>query len=134
MGEISDRIGPRKMQMICMFLIPILPFSWIFITQLWQVVLLNILGGILWGTFSLVSFNFLLTLTPDAQRARYSALYQMVVTFALAGGAAFGAWLVTAVSYQAIFFASAVGRTLAAIMFARMMRENRPKRGNLLSS
>jgi MFS family permease len=134
MGEIADRIGPRKMQMVCMFLIPILPFSWIFITQLWQVVLLNILGGILWGTFSLVSFNFLLTLTPDAQRARYSAIYQMVITFALAGGAAFGAWLVTAYSYQAIFFASGTGRLLGAIMFAWLLRGDRPSRHNLLSS
>jgi MFS family permease len=126
MGEIADRIGPRKLQMMCMFLIPILPFSWIFITQFWQVILLNILGGILWGTYTLVSFNFLLTLAPDAQRARYSALYQMVVTFALAGGAAFGSWLVTTVSYQAIFFASGVGRVLAAIMFARLMQDDKP--------
>ena len=74
----------------------------------------------------MVCFNFLLPSPPTRQRARYSALHQMVVTFALAGGAAFGSWLVTAVSYQAIFFASGVGRVLAAFMFARMMREDKP--------
>ncbi|MEJ5225017.1 MAG: MFS transporter, partial [Anaerolineales bacterium] len=93
MGELADRWGPARVQMIFMFLIPILPFLWMFITQLWQVVALNLLGGILWGAFELASFNFLLMLTPAAQRARYSAIYQVIVMIALSGGAAFGGFI-----------------------------------------
>jgi MFS family permease len=118
MGEVADRIGPRRMQMLCMLLIPILPASWVFITRLWQVVLLNLFGGALWGVFNLVSFNFLLTLTPDAQRARYSAVYQILVTLALAVGAACGAWVIGRWGYHAIFIGSAAGRLLAAVLFA----------------
>jgi len=120
-GRISDRMGPRKVQLISMFLIPILPAAWIFITRLWQVVLLNSFGGVMWGAFNLVSFNFLLSLTPTAQRARYSAFYQILITLALAGGAAFGSWVVTEWGYQAVFLWSAVGRLIAALLFLRFV-------------
>ncbi len=118
MGEIADRLGPRRVQVLCMLLIPILPASWIFITQLWQVILLNVLGGVLWGAFNLVSFNFLLTLTPDAQRARYAAVFQTFVTVSLAAGAAFGAWVIGRWGYTGIFTGSALGRVLAGALFA----------------
>lgn len=120
-GWLSDRWGPRKVQMIFMFLIPILPFAWMFVTKFWHVIVLNSFSGALWAAFNLVSFNFLLSLTPDAQRARFSAFYQILVMLALAGGAAVGAWVVTAWGYQAIFLCSAFGRMAAAILFIRFV-------------
>jgi MFS family permease len=123
MGHLSDKWGPRKVQLIFMFLIPLLPFSWMFVTQFWHAVLLNTFSGALWGAFNLVSFNFLLTLTPDVQRARFSAFYQILVMLALAGGAALGAWVVTVWGYPAIFLCSAIGRMLAAILFIRFVPE-----------
>jgi MFS family permease len=121
-GELSDRWGPGKVQMIAMFLIPILPILWIFITQLWQVVVLNVFGGVLWGAFELVSFNFLLQLTPDAQRARYAAIFQIVVTVALAGGAILGGSIIFWWGYPGMFLVSALGRIVAAIFFLRLIR------------
>jgi len=121
-GELSDRWGPGKVQMISMFLIPVLPFMWVFITQLWQVVVLNLIGGVLWGAFELVSFNFLLQLTPDALRARYSAIYQVVVTVSLAGGAALGSSIILGWGYTGIFLVSGIGRIVAALFFLRLIR------------
>jgi MFS family permease len=121
-GELSDRWGPGKVQMVSMFLIPVLPLMWVFITQLWQVVVLNLIGGVLWGAFELVSFNFLLQLTPDALRARYSAIYQIVVTVALAGGAALGSSIILAWGYTGIFLVSCIGRIVAALFFLRLIR------------
>lgn len=120
-GHLSDRWGPRKVQLISMLIIPIMPFAWLFITQFWHVIVLNSFSGALWGAFNLVSFNFLLTLTPDAQRARFSAFYQILVMLALAGGAAVGAWIVTVWGYPAIFVCSAIGRMSAAILFIRFV-------------
>jgi MFS family permease len=120
-GRLSDRWGPHKVQLISMCLIPILPFAWMFITQFWHVIVLNTFGGVMWGAFNLVSFNFLLHLTPDAQRARFSALYQILIMLALAGGAAFGAWVVTQWGYRSIFLCSAVGRIAAVALFIRFV-------------
>ena len=120
-GRLSDRWGPRKVQLVSMLIIPIMPFAWLFITQFWHVIVLNSFSGALWGAFNLVSFNFLLTLTPDAQRARFSAFYQILVMLALAGGAAVGAWIVTVWGYPAIFLCSAIGRMAAAILFIRFV-------------
>jgi MFS family permease len=124
-GEISDRLGHGLVQVVCMFLIPILPFTWIFITQLWQVVVLNLVGGVLWGAFELVSFNFLLQLTPDVVRARYSAIFQIVVTVSLAGGAALGSGIILWWGYTGIFLLSGLGRIVAALFFLRLMGDLR---------
>jgi MFS family permease len=118
MGELADRIGPRRVQMICMLFIPFLTISWVIIAHYWQVVVVNIFSGVLWGVFGLVSFNLLLDLTPDAQRARYSAIYQIVMLVALAIGAAFGSWVISRWGYPGVFTCSAIGRMLAAILFA----------------
>jgi len=118
MGELADRIGPRRVQMFCMLFIPFLTISWVIVAHFWQVVVINVFSGVLWGVFGLVSFNLLLVLTPDAQRARYSAIYQIVMLVALAIGAAFGSWVISRWGYPGVFTCSAVGRMLAAILFA----------------
>jgi MFS family permease len=120
-GRLSDHWGPRKVQLISMALIPILPFAWMFITKFWQAIVLNSFGGVIWGAFNLVSFNLLLSLTPDSQRARFSAFYQILVMLALAGGAALGAWVVTRWGYQAIFACSGIGRLIATLLFVRFL-------------
>lgn len=117
-GELIDRWGPRRVQIISMLLIPLVPFVWVFIRTMWEVYLANILAGILWGVFGLASFTVLLSLTSEAQRARLSALYQILVTISLAGGAAFGSWVIMQWGYQGVFIGSAIGRMVAALIFA----------------
>lgn len=121
LGELTDRWGARRLQMLSMMAIPILPFAWLFINAPWQVIPLNLLSGLLWGAFNLASFNFLLTLLPDDQQARYSALYQIVITLALAAGAILGSVIVTRIGYQAVFLCSAIGRLVAALLFFRLV-------------
>lgn len=120
-GRLSDRLGSRKVMLISMILIPLLPAGWVFVTQFWHVIVLNSFGGMAWGAFNLVSFNFLLSLMPDSQRARYSAIYQIMITLSLAVGAAVGSWIVTQWGYHAIFACSAIGRVVAAFLFARWL-------------
>ena len=128
MGELADRIGPRRLQMICMLLIPFLTLAWVFITNFWEVVVINIFSGVLWGVFGLVSFNLLLVLTPDDRRARYSAIFQIAMLVALAVGAAFGSWVIGRWGYPGVFVCSAVGRITAAILFALFVPEGAARR------
>lgn len=119
LGELTDRLGARRLQMISGILIPVLPFLWTFTRAPWHVIPINILSGILWGTYNLASFNFLLLVMPESQRARYSAIYQIITLLSLGVGAAVGGLLVTRWGYVVIFVGSAIGREAAAILFAR---------------
>lgn len=118
-GELNDRWGARKLQLVSGLLIPIVPVLWVFVQQPWHIIPLNILSGALWGAFSLANFNYLLSLMPTAQRARYSALFQITVTLALAIGAAIGSVVVTHVGFFAVFLISGAGRLFSASLFAR---------------
>jgi len=118
-GELTDRWGPRRLQLISMLLIPIVPALWALSTAMWQIYIFEILSGIVWGAYNLASFNFLLSLIPEEQRARYSAIFQLTVTLALAGGAGLGSWVITQWGYQGVFLFSAIGRFIAALFFAR---------------
>lgn len=119
LGPLTDRIGPRRLQMILGFLIPLLPLAWVFVNSAWQIVGINIVGGFLWAGYSLASFNLLLELTPDDQRARASAIYQIIVSIAMAAGAAVGGIIVSELGFRAVFLISAIGRWVAAFFFAK---------------
>jgi MFS family permease len=122
LGKLVDRWGAHRLQLISGLLIPILPFAWVFSRVPWHIIPINILSGVLWGAYGLASFNLLLEVTPQEGRARYSAMYQIFVTLALAAGAVVGGWMVTQWGYTAIFVTSAIGRLLAALLFARFVR------------
>ena len=126
LGELCDRWGPHRMMLISGLLIPLVPFAWIFAREAWHVIPINIMSGALWGAYNLAAFNYLLDLTPHEQRARYSAIYQIVVTIALAAGAAVGSLIVTRWGYVAIFLFSSLGRLTAATLFARFVRAPSP--------
>jgi MFS family permease len=126
LGPLTDRLGPRQVQMALGFLIPLLPLAWVFIKVPWQIAAINILGGFLWAGYSLAAFNLLLELTPDDQRARASAIYQIIVSIALAAGAALGGVIVSQLGFKAVFLLSAIGRWVAAFLFARVVKNPIP--------
>lgn len=124
LGWLADHWGASRMQTISMFLIPSLPFMWLFASQLWHVIFINTLGGVFWGAFELASFNFLLHFMPEDKRARYSAIFQILVMLSMAAGAAAGSAIIsTDWGYKGIFLGSGIGRTLAAILFFVLMRQ-----------
>jgi MFS family permease len=121
LGPLADRWGPRRVQLITGLLIPLLPWGWALTRSPWHVVPVNLAGGFLWAGYNLANFNFLLTLTPEDRRPRYSALYQIVVMASLAGGAALGGVIAEQWGYATIFVLSGVGRLVAALLFARLV-------------
>ncbi len=123
-GLLSDKWGNRIVTIGFLALIPILPLLWgIWVKQYWQVILIQILGGLFWGGFNLVSFNNLLMQTPSEQRARFSAYYQIVVTLSLAGGAALGSFLIPRIDFIGVTLASTVLRWAAALLFVLIVAD-----------
>jgi MFS family permease len=121
-GPLADRWGPRRIVLITSLLIPILPLAWVFVPSPWYVLGINLLSGALWSMFSLCLLNLLMQITPAAERARFTAIHQFVIAIALAIGAATGGWVVTALGFKAAFLISAIGRFLAALIFAKWVK------------
>lgn len=129
LGTSSDRLGPRKLQIGSMFLIPLLPLLWIFVKEPWHVALVNAAGGIMWAAFNLTSFNLMLNSIPKNQVPRYSALYQIMVTLSLALGALLGSALITSLGFITLLILSTVTRLMGAVLFAWLVHE--PARDSL---
>lgn len=126
-GTIADRIGPRRLQVLSMFLIPLLPVAWIFASQVWHIAVINAFSGVVWGMFNLVSFNLLLASIPKAQVPRYSALYQIVVLGSLALGAAVGSAIIVRTNFFVVCIISTIARFIAAGLFARVVHDPLPQ-------
>lgn len=116
-GKLLDTRGSIWVQLVCGFIIPVLPFAWVFITAPYQVGFINALGGFVWAGYNLATFNLLLILTPDEQRPRAVALYQTAVFFSAVVGPLLGGYLADAVSFKLLFGLSGIGRLLGMIMF-----------------
>ena len=127
-GALADKWGDRKVSMIFMLLIPFVPAIWgIWVHTAWQAILTEIFSGLIWGAYNLTSFNIILSKTPEKQRARFSAIYQIVVTLSLAIGAALGSFLIPLIDFKGVTLASAAGRMLAAILFLFLVKDPPPE-------
>jgi MFS family permease len=122
-GALADRLGSRRLQLISMCLIPLLPLAWIFVTQVWQVAIINTFSGVFWGTFNLVSFNLLLSMVPKNQVPRFSAVYQIVVMLSMAIGALVGSAIIVRWGFISVMLASAFFRLASAGLFAKIVHD-----------
>jgi MFS family permease len=122
-GNLADRWGSGKLMRLMAFIIPFLPISWFFVQAPWQAIPINIVGGILWAGMNLASFNLLLETSPQEQRARYSAMYQIAVALSTAIGATLGGFVADQWGIRLVFLLSGIGRLIAAIVLFKFVRE-----------
>ena len=126
-GSLADRWGDRNLSIVFILLIPLVPLIWgSWVRTTWHAILIEVLSGIAWGAYNLVSFNTLLKKTPEKQRARFSAFYQIVVTLSLGLGAAVGSVLIPMVNFKGVTIISAGGRLLAGLLFILLVKDNPP--------
>ena len=116
-GRWLDRKGSLWVQKVTGLLIPIMPFMWMVITKPWHAALINMVGGFLWAGYGLASFNLLLELTPNEQRADAVALYQTVVFVSAVVGPLLGGYLADTAGFKMVFAFSGIGRALGIILF-----------------
>ena len=124
-GHLSDRWGNRKIQLITGFLLPIWPFAWIIARQPVHGIWINIPAGFLWAGFTLVTFNYMLTLAPSEKMARYAAICQFTGAIASATGTFIGSLIVARWGFIPIFVLTGFGR-FASILFFSLTKPGQP--------
>ncbi len=117
-GSLTDRWGPRRVQLLTGIAIPLVPWTWALARAPQHLVPVELVAGFVWAGYNLASFSFLLTLTPEGNRGRYAAIYQLIVTLALAAGAGIGGIIATHWGLISVFILSGFGRLVAAVLFA----------------
>lgn len=130
-GLLSDKVSYRVITIIFSMLIPVTTLLWgIWVKQYWHVIVIEVLGGLLWGGFNLVSFSNLLVQTPEDQRARFSAYHQIIVTLSLAAGAALGSYLLPRIEFVGVVLTSAGFRFFAAFLFLFFVQDPKKQTKN----
>jgi len=129
-----DKWGNRFVAIVFLLLIPLIPLIWgLWVQKYWHAIAIEVFSGLLWGGFNLVSFNSLLIQTPEDQRARFSAYYQIIVTLSLAIGAGVGSFLFTRIGFLGVTLLSTAGRFAASLIFLFFVRENSPSQQSQIS-
>ena len=118
-GILTDRWGPRRVQLITSIGIPLVPVAWALASKPWHLIPIDLVGGFLWSGYGLASFTLLLALTPEDRRSRYTAVYQIAVMLALAGGSALGGIIAVKWGFVSLFVLAGLVRFGATLLFAR---------------
>jgi MFS family permease len=122
-GIWTDRVGPRRVQLITGLTIPLVPWAWAMTRSPWHLIPVNLVAGFLWAGYGVASFSMLLSLAPEDQRSRDTALYQILVTLGLAAGSAIGGFVATRWGLVSVFVLSGFGRLLGALIFGRLVKD-----------
>lgn len=96
-GKISDQLGNRVIMLATGAIIPFLPTLWIFSTNYFYLLSLQLLSGLLWSGFSLSTGNFLYDLRPHRTHfSTYAALNACIVAVLVFAGSLLGGALASA--------------------------------------
>jgi MFS family permease len=125
-GKMIDKRSAYWVQSVTGLLIPFAALAWVFVSAPWQVGLINMYSGFFWAGYNLANFNLLLELTPDNQRPRAVALFQMAVFGSAVAGPLLGGLLADTAGFKTVFFLSFVGRLVATGLFLLLVV--RPRR------
>lgn len=139
-GYISQTFGNKRILVVCGYGVAINPMLWLFSTEMWFLICVQIFSGVVWSGYNLAAQNFLFDAVSPAKRARCAA-YQAIVngTFVLVGSMV-GAFLIPHLneipvaiggrsnhtsSLLYLFLISGVVRLLSSIVFLPLFKEVR---------
>lgn len=139
-GRLSDLFGNRLILVTTGLVIPLLPSLWLFSTNYFYLLAVQVLSGLTWAGFTLSASNRVYDLTPQNRRATLMAVHNVVSAAALFLGAILGGWLgtrlPTSVTFgdathtwltplYGVFAISALARLAVSVAFLPWLKEVR---------
>ncbi len=134
-GKIADRFGNKKVLVLTGFLIPFCPLLWLFSSNFYYLLGVEVFAGIVWAGFNLTTANYVFDLVGSQYRLIYAAYYNAFTTFAVFAGAVAGGGMFIISNWMGIheilflFMMSFVLRMAATFFFLRNLREMREVEG-----
>ena len=119
---IMPRFGELRVMRFLRPLTALVPFLWLFATNVTAGIPIVMLAGILWSGHELANFNGLLTVTPENGRANLIALHTFAVSLCAAVGPAFGGALVDSIGFFPLFMVSAGLRVCAGVLMLVLVK------------
>jgi MFS family permease len=93
-GRFSDRFGNKALLSVTSFTVPVLPMLYLVSTDLFFLLLVNFLGGVVWAGLSLGLQNYVFDAVGPEDRATAVAVNSAVNAAGWSVGALLGSWLV----------------------------------------
>jgi MFS family permease len=103
-GTINDRYGSRKILIISGFMACFVPFGWMVVSGIIDIMLVKVYEGVVFAGFELVIFNYLLEITPAKNRPKYIANHNFLNGLGTVGGALFGGFLAFSLEGSSFIF------------------------------
>ncbi len=134
-GNITDRFGNRRVLVFAGFLIPFVPLLWIFSTNFFYLLFIEIISGTIWAGFNIATANYVFDIVGQRMRMIYGAYYNGLTMLASFIGALLGSGLYAIVASLHLhgiiflFFASFVLRFIVTLLFLTRLRELREVEG-----
>lgn len=127
-GRAVDRFGARRIYLISVFLVGIVPLPWLAADGLWVVWLAQGLSGASWSAYELGFFTLLLESSTRRTRPTLFAAQSLLTGWAQLGGSALAAALLPGLGgrYVALFGLSAACRLLVGLLIPFIVRPAEP--------
>lgn len=141
-GRLGDRYGHRAVVVATGFVIPIIPLLWVFSSDYFYLLGVQVVAGAGWSGFSIATLNFTFDAVTPHKRARIASFTTILNgLFNLLGGTVVGPFLADHLPsairlgplhlewpspLPAVFLASALLRLLASLLMVPRFKEVRP--------
>jgi MFS family permease len=130
-GRHADRTGNLKVIRLTSFFIPIVPVLWLFSSDIYYLVIIQVLAGFVWAGFNLSVMNFMYDAVMPEKRTRCIAYFNVINGTAICFGALLGGALAKVMPplfghrLLALFLLSGIMRAIFAFIFLPKIKEVR---------
>jgi len=119
MDRVQRRWGNRRIVGVAMLALAFYPILTALTHTLPPLLGISVMGGIFAAGLNICLFHALLQVTPDAERARFIAIYSMLVNVAIFVAPLFGSWLAGLIGIAPVLILAGGLRLISGMMFLR---------------